>query len=105
MTDNFLAQIKETEQKVADMISKAQKKKQDDFVKFKQNLLKQKEQDLQAAQEKIRQELQKSKLEARKKYEEKIAEKEVEIKKFESEKINMIDGLMGEAENLFLSLI
>ena len=106
MTNNdFLAQVKEAEQKAEEMIKKALKKKQDDFVKYKQSLLAKKEQEIKDAQEKMRQELQHFKAEARKEYEEKLAEGEVEAKKFESEKINQMSGLMTEAENLFVSLI
>jgi hypothetical protein len=105
MADDFLVQVKEVEQKAADMIEKALKKKQDDFVKYKQELVKKKELELHEAQEKMRQEMQKSKVAARKDYEEKVAEGEKEAKKFESEKINMLEGLMGEAEKLFLSII
>ena len=105
MTNDFLAQIKETEQKAADMIAKALKKKQDDFVKYKQDLLKKKEEYLHEAQGKMLQDLQKVKMESRKDYEEKLREGENEAKKFESSKTNMLDGLMGEAEKFFLSII
>ncbi len=105
MTNDFLAQIKETEQRAADMIAKALKKKQDDFVKYKQNLAKKMEEELRDVQEKMRQELRKIKEEARRDYEEKLREGENEAKKFESSKINMLDGLMGEAEKFFLSII
>ena len=105
MANDFLVQVKEAEQKAAEMVAKALQKKQDDFVKYKQNLAKKMEEDLHEAQEKMRQELQKLKAEARKDYEEKIAEGEIEAKKFESSKISMLDGLMGEAEKLFLSII
>jgi len=105
MANDFLTQVKEVEQKAADMIAKALKKKQDDFVKYKQELVKKKEEELHEAQEKMRQELQKLKAVARKDYEEKVAAGEAEAKKFESSKINMLDGLMAEAEKLFVSII
>ncbi len=105
MANNFLAQVKETEQKTAEMIEKAIKKAQSDLLKYKQELEKNKEEELAEAREKMRQELQKAKIKAKENYEEKVAEGEVEVKKFESEKINSLSEFMDEGVKFFLSLI
>lgn len=103
MSNDFLVKVKEAEKKAAEMIAKSLDKKQDDLLKYKQDLAKNEEMSLKEAQEKMRVELQKSKMASRKDYEEKVAEGDLDIKKMKSDKLNMLDGLMVEAGSLFLA--
>lgn len=103
MSNDFLVKVKEAEKKAAEMIAKSLDKKQDDLLKYKQDLAKNEEMSLKEAQEKMRAELQKSKTASRKDYEEKVAEGDLDIKKMKSDKLNMLDGLMVEAGSLFLA--
>ena len=105
MSNNFLAQVQEMEQKATEMIEKALKKKQDDLLRYKQELAKKQEISAKSAQEKMKDELRDSKSAARKDYEEKTAEGKSKAAKFKTDKLNMLDGVMDGAEKLFLSII
>ena len=99
---NFLVEVKEAEQKAIELVEKASKKAQDEVLRYRQELAKKQDVSHKEAQEKMRAELQKSHINSRKKYEEKVAAGAAESAVFKSAKINMIDGLMKEATELFL---
>lgn len=103
MANDFLAQVKEAEKKVAEMIKKALKKKADDLLKYKQDLAKKNAESFKVFQNEMKDELKKSRVSSREKYEEKIAEGNLEVEKMKSDKINMLESLMSGAGDLFLS--
>jgi F0F1-type ATP synthase membrane subunit b/b' len=105
MADDFLVKVKETEQKVSEMIEKALKQKGSDLLKYKQELTKKRENNFKKDQEHMKAKLQQLKNDARKEYEEKIAEGDTELKKMKSEKINMITELFSEADKFFLEIL
>ena len=103
MSNDFLVKVKEAEEKASDMIKKATLKRQEDLLKYKQELTKNQETNFVVAQDKMKNELQKSRTESRGEYEEKVSIGDSEVAKMKSEKINMLDGLMAGAEELLLS--
>lgn len=105
MSNDFLAQVREMEQKAAEMIEKALKKKNDDLLKYKQELAKKQEASFKKAQDDMKTELRDSKAEERKSYEKVVAEGKTEADKVRADKTNLLYGMMGEAEKLFLSII
>ena len=105
MTNDFLVKVKEAEQRAAEMIEKALKKKQSDLLKYKQDLAQKYEEVTRKLKIEMNNDLQKSKVEARRNYESELLAGEKAAKTMKTEKLNMLDGVVADAEKLFLSII
>ena len=102
MSDTFLVQIQEAEEKAQKIVEKALENKQRSLQETRQRLAKETKANVVLEQEKIKQDLQASRGEARQNFEKAVEKVAQEAKTLEVEKGSMIGGLLSDIEVFLL---